>query len=182
MKKASVLSLLVALPGLLFGQVKPTTEQKVVVFTNVTVIDVTGGPEQTNTTVVVSGDRITQLGRTRKIHIPKGAHVVDSTGKFLIPGLWDMHVHTLHKNRLGIFFALFVANGVLGVRDMHTPAPIEQVNQWRNEIAAGTLLGPRIVAAGPIVDGPNPMDPSSIVVTNESEAPRSSAFSQAARG
>ena len=64
-----------------------------VVFTNVTVIDATGTPARPDMTVVLTQDRISALGETGTIAIPSGAHVVDATDHFLIPGLWDMHTH-----------------------------------------------------------------------------------------
>lgn len=81
-----------------------------------TVIDATGAPSQPDMTVVITGDRITDLGKTAKIRIPKGAQVVDGTGKFLIPGLWNMHVHLSITTEASLF--AFVANGVTSVRDM----------------------------------------------------------------
>ncbi len=66
-------------------------------------------------TVVIIGNRITTLGKSGKVKIPTGARVIEGTGKYLIPGLWDMHVHTGQKE---IFFPLYIANGVTGVRDM----------------------------------------------------------------
>jgi imidazolonepropionase-like amidohydrolase len=131
--------------------------------THVTVIDATGAPARADMTVVVTGDRITALGKTGTVPLPDGARVEDATGKFLIPGLWDMHTHVLGKEML----ALFVANGVTGVREMANYPLI--VFALRDQVAAGTLLGPRMVAAGLIVDGPNPAWPFSIAVANEKE-------------
>src|SRR5260370_19674105 len=62
-----------------------------------------------------------------------------------------MHVHEWNKE---VFFPLFVANGITGVRDMFSPLP--PIKQWRAEIAAGTTIGPRIFAAGILIDGPYP--------------------------
>lgn len=112
---------------------------------------------QPEMTIVVEGNRIASIGKSGKVRIPKDAQIVDASGKFLIPGLWDMHVHTLREDRLGTFFPLFVTNGVTGVRDMSsTLANFDRLKQWRNEIADGTRLGPRIVAGGPLIDGPKP--------------------------
>jgi imidazolonepropionase-like amidohydrolase len=83
-----------------------------------------------------------------------------------------MHVHTLlRQERVELFFPAFIANGILGVRDMASPPEeFEHIKQWRKETAQGTLLGPRVVAAGPLVDGPNPMFPElSITVASEAE-------------
>jgi imidazolonepropionase-like amidohydrolase len=132
--------------------------------TNVTIIDATGASAKPGMTVVIAGDRIAEIGRAGKVKLPKDAQVVDGRGKFLIPGLWDMHVHAWAAN---VFFPLFIANGITGVRDMF--GPIGQVKHWRRQMAEGNLTGPRLYAAGQIVDGPKPIWPGSIAVSNEAE-------------
>jgi predicted amidohydrolase YtcJ len=87
--------------------------------THVTVIDTAGGPSQTDMTVVVADGRIRDLGKADRVPVPDSARVVDGTGKFLIPGLWDMHVHIASP----AYLPLFVANGVTGVREMHAFFP-----------------------------------------------------------
>jgi imidazolonepropionase-like amidohydrolase len=115
--------------------------------------------------VMIEGRHIIALGKGSKIKVPRGAQVIDATGKYLIPGLWDMHVHEWNKE---VFFPLFIANGITGVRDMFSPLP--QIKQWRAEIAAGTTTGPRIFAAGIFVDGPYPFcKPCTIAVSNADE-------------
>ena len=137
--------------------------QTALVFTHVTVIDATGAPAKPDMTVVVRGDRIEALGKTGKITVPRNAQVVDATGKFLIPGLWDMHVHPwLGKN----YLALFTANGVTGIRVM---AGEPEHHEWRKEISAGKLIGPRMVIASPQVDGPKQAYGSFIIVSSEDE-------------
>lgn len=125
-------------------------------------IDTTGGPVKTDTTVVILGDRITEMGKSGVIRLPKNAEAVDGTGKFLIPGLWDMHVHWYEKD----YLPLFIANGVTGTRQMYG---VPMFQQWRQEIEAGKLLGPRILIPSPIVDGPKPVWPGSIAVANASD-------------
>jgi len=99
---------------------------------------------------------------------------VDGTGKFLIPGLWDMHVHMVFGDWFPhgkeITLPLFVANGITGVRDMG--GELEVLQKWRKEIAAGTLIGPRIVISGPMLDGPKPRFPSSIAVKTPEDGRR----------
>jgi hypothetical protein len=89
--------------------------------TNVTVIDTTGGPSRPNITVLIDGNRISYMGKGH-LHVPKQAHVIDGSGKYLIPGLWDMHVHTFFGDWVPggkeVTLPLFIANGVTGVRDM----------------------------------------------------------------
>lgn len=166
--KYKALLLLLLLPTLLQAQ---TSTARPLVLADVTVIDATGAAARHDMTVVISGERIAALGKAGTIDIPKGARVVDARGKFLIPGLWDMHVHlavpqankAINKQ---VYLPLLIANGVTGVRDMYSV--METIDAWRKEIAAGTLLGPRIVATGHILDGPGTRDYT--VVRNAAEA------------
>src|SRR3989442_15480701 len=103
------------LSSCLLRQAEEAPRPRDLVLTGVTVIDGTGAPRRSNLTVVIAAGRIRTLGKAGEVSVPEGAQVVDSTGKFLIPGLWDMHVHTGSKE---IFFPLFLANGVTGVPDM----------------------------------------------------------------
>jgi imidazolonepropionase-like amidohydrolase len=164
MKTIARLSLILFCSSLLLAQQR-TTNRQILVFTHVTLIDATGAEAKPDMTLVVRDGRIAALGRSGKIRLAKSAQLVDASGKFLIPGLWDMHVHEWNKEA---FFPLFIANGVTGVRDMFSPlAPIKR---WRAEVAAGTTIGPQIVAAGIILDGPNPAcAPCSIAVGNAAE-------------
>lgn len=118
-------------------------------FNNVTVIDATGEPSRSEMTVITTGDRIVKIGKAIKTSIPKGAQIIDGKGKFLIPSFWDMHVHVLNSDRM---LPLFVANGVLGVRDLSVHN-IDEILRWRAEAAAGKIVSPRIVTAGKILDG-----------------------------
>jgi imidazolonepropionase-like amidohydrolase len=151
--------------------------------THVTVIDATGTPAQPDMTVIISGGRITALGPAAKIAVPAGSHVVDATGKFLIPGLWDMHIHIddgefYAGNRLyatypsqrdkEAVFPLLIANGITGVRDMS--GGLEQIQQWRTRISLGDELGPRMFTPGPMVDGKFPAWPGVLRVESEAEA------------
>jgi imidazolonepropionase-like amidohydrolase len=129
--------------------------------TGVTVIDATGAPARPRMTVVVTGDRITAVGKSGDVRVPQGAGVVDGNGKYLIPGLWDMHVHTFGPS----FGALYLANGVTGVRDMHALNP-DAMFGMRKDVQDGKQPGPRIVAAGPLVDGPKPLVPGSLVAAD----------------
>jgi imidazolonepropionase-like amidohydrolase len=101
------------------------------------------------------------------MRIPKNAVVVDGTGKFLIPGLWDMHVHGAADGRAPWSHLLFVANGVVGVRDMAGPP---DARAWRAAQAGNQDPSPTIYLGSPIVDGPNPTWPDeSIVVTDAAQ-------------
>lgn len=139
--------------------------------THVSVIDVESGRVNARQTVVWRGRTITAVGEETRVKPPAGARVIDGSGKYLIPGLWDMHAHVLWPG-LDSFFPLFIANGITGVRDMGTHYPAPVVAQWRKEVTAGTRPGPRFVWAGPVVDGPTPVWPGSTAVTTPEEARR----------
>lgn len=164
MKKAFMKPLLLAFAALHLAQAEQSTQPKPLVFIHVTAIDATGSPPKPEMTVVIKGDRITELGPTKRVRVPKDAQVVDASGKFLIPGLWDMHVHWYGYDKA--YLQLFIANGVTGVRVMWgAPAHFE----WRKEIQEGRLLGPRMVISSTIVDGAKPAWPDSIAAGNETE-------------
>jgi imidazolonepropionase-like amidohydrolase len=120
------------------------------VITNVTVIDVEKGARSPNQTIVVSGNRITSVGPAANVNISTGSRVIDGRGKFVIPGLWDMHVHALH-NEVPRTLPFLVANGVTGIRDMGST--FDQVAEARKAIVDGTLVAPRVIASGPALDG-----------------------------
>lgn len=116
---------------------------------HVTVINVETGSRSTNQTVVVSGNRIAAVGRSDDVKTPAGARVVDGSGKFLIPGLWEAHFHAIHV-RFERTLPLAVARGVTDARDMG--APIPYLIRARKAIDEG-LLTPRLFVAGAYLDG-----------------------------
>jgi len=138
----------------------------ILIIHDVSVIDATGAPAQTHRTVIVSNGKIEQITSSSAADAKFPGTHINASGKFLIPGLWDMHVHmvfgTWFPHGKEIALPLFIANGITGVRDMG--GELEVLQQWRKEISAGTLLGPRIVMSGPMLDGPQPRFPSSIAI------------------
>ena len=124
--------------------------QATTAFTHVGVIDGSDSLVRTDRTVIVRGNRIVSVEPVRAARVPAGARVVDGRGKFLVPGFWDMHVHTAITGGRELL-ALYIANGVTGVRDM--AGEWATLGSWRREIAAGTLVGPRIVGSGPYLEG-----------------------------
>lgn len=119
-------------------------------FSRVTVIDVAADDSRRalhpDYTVVLSAGRITAVGPANSIRIPTGAMVVDGSGKFLIPGLWDMHAHLLAEDRLGDQPALYIANGVTGVRVMGSALPLSRMLEIRTAFGKGQRIAPRIGA------------------------------------
>jgi imidazolonepropionase-like amidohydrolase len=166
MKKVAALLLILLLPQFLLAQTKP------LVLMHVAVIDMVSPKPQTEMTVVIEGNRITAVKKSGKVKLPKDAQIVDATGKFLIPGLWDMHAHVLRAARIDLFLPLLIANGVTGIRDLgERREDFAMLGKWRAEVSGGTRIAPRIFAAGLIVDGANPANPPfSIAAANETEA------------
>ena len=124
--------------------------QQPIVFTHATVIDGSDSIPRADQTVIIRGNRIIGAGPSRTTAVPRQARVVDARGKYLVPGFWDMHVHTTTvagRDLLG----LAVAKGVTGVRDRAADWAV--LTTWRAESAAGRLDGPRIVASGPYLEG-----------------------------
>jgi hypothetical protein len=151
------------------------TGTKSLVLNHVTVVDVTADQPlkalKVDQAVVITGNQITAIGQADKIRVPEGAEMIDAGGRFLIPGLWDMHVHTLVEGRPDYFFPLFIANGVTGVRDMGGSLPFDQIRQIRNDLNSGKLIGPRFGAvAGKILDGPGNELNVAILVGDPNEA------------
>jgi imidazolonepropionase-like amidohydrolase len=157
----------------------PTAAQKaspndLVVINNVNVVDVRGGAILADQTVILERNHIASVGPSKSAKYPRNAPSVNGRGYFLIPGLWDMHVHLVFGDWFpgaqDITLPMLIANGVTGVRDMGSE--LDTVQDWRNEIEAGRLLGPRIFTAGPMLDGPKPRFPSSIAITTPEDGRR----------
>jgi len=134
---------------------RPRAGGQQLVFTHVTVISATGAPAQPDMTVVLAGTRIAAIGTSKSVSIPKRARVVDAKGKFLIPGLWDMHAHIGGEdgdddNKEKAYLSLWLANGVTGIRIMDG-LPVH--HGWRMEMEEGSLLAPRMVIASRIIGG-----------------------------
>lgn len=142
---------------------------------NVTVIDVADGAVRPNQTVVVADNRITQVGPAAEVVLPAETTKIGAAGRFVVPGLWDMHVHFASAD----YAPLFVANGVVGVRDMHAHVPFILL-PLRTAIAQGKVVGPQILTAISMVDGAPPMWADAVSAANP-EAGRKAVQSLKAR-
>lgn len=138
-------SLRVAAP-ILIATVVAAAQSQTLAITGISVVDVVTGRILPDSTVMVTGDTITSV--TPKGDAPRGARVVDGRNKFLIPGLWDMHAHVEMTGESSL--QLQIANGVTGIRDMGSG--LDFILRMRDATASGRVVGPRIVAAGPILD------------------------------
>jgi imidazolonepropionase-like amidohydrolase len=153
-------------------------EREDVAFVGVTVVPMTPGDSVLrDRTVLVRGGRIAAVGAVSEVEVPDDVRRIDGRGKYLMPGLADMHVHLEHFDDPALL-ALFVANGVTTVRNMDGRP---KVLEWRRAAADGALLGPRIVTAGPILDGDPPLLDDNTVVRTAEEA-RAAVRAQVAAG
>ncbi|HEY2545436.1 MAG TPA: amidohydrolase family protein [Candidatus Acidoferrum sp.] len=140
--------------------------------THVTLIDATGAAAMPDTTVFIADEQIAAIGPSTSMSIPRGTKTLDATGKFLIPGLVDMHAHLTGAGEPSgsreFILPLMLANGITTVRDMG--GDLDSLKTLRQEIERGKLVAPRIFFAGPYLDGKPPFFQPSLVVTNSAEA------------
>jgi imidazolonepropionase-like amidohydrolase len=148
---ATVAALAATAPGL--------TSQAPIVIRNVSVIDgLSALPRIGN--IELRGDTIASVSAAATAP-PAGARVIDGTGRFAIPGLWDMHVHLATRPEPNLaeemILPLLLAHGIVGARDMG--GPLERLTDLRARVASGAISGPRILTPGPFVDGPGESGP-----------------------
>jgi ketosteroid isomerase-like protein len=143
-----------------------SAQQAPIYITHVSVIDTERGKEATDQTVVISDGKITNVAQSKKLSAPTSARIVDGRGKYLIPGLWDMHVH---RTEYESTYPMYLVNGVTGVREMAGPF---DANKFRADLGAKKLDAPRFYFASPIVDGYPPRVSDQIVVKTAEEARR----------
>ena len=141
------------------------------VIDRVSVVDVSRGSLRAEQVVVIRGPRIERVAPAREARLPRDARVLDGTGKYLVPGLWDMHVHVAGDERA---LEAMLASGITGVRDMG--GDFAKLAEVRAHIDSGRLNGPRLVCAGPMLRGPksstDASDADSIVVRTPDEGRR----------
>ena len=118
--------------------------------THATVIDPDVATPRRDMTILVRSTRVERVAPSATVKIPTDARVIDATGKYVIPGMWDMHVHNDFSGGRALL-PLYIANGVTGVRDMN--GRLANLRGFQRDIAAGTLVGPRMVVSGPYLVG-----------------------------
>ncbi|MGW0522800.1 amidohydrolase family protein [Crossiella sp. NPDC003009] len=136
----------------------------VTVLRGVTVVDTSGAPVRRNATMVLGADRILAVGGW-DLPVPAGARVLDLAGKYVIPGLWDMHMHGAYFEKITL--PLCLVNGVVGLREMWG---FPQHHDLRRRIEAGEVFGPRLVIGSVIIDGPDSVLPGASIVRTPGEA------------
>lgn len=149
---------------------------------DVTVVAVSDGSLRPGQTVLVHGNRIDAVGNVAEVEVPPDAEVVEATGGYLIPGLWDTHVHSVWATGadagMGSLpgvdwqFPLLLAHGVTAVRNMNdatADVTLELINSVKRRLAEGELIGPRLLANGPSIDGDPPLPSNPVVVRTAAE-------------
>lgn len=165
MKRFLSLLFLLVVPGC--GRTSPA----VLVLTHVTVIDGSDAPARPDQTLVIEGGLVKRIGPGPSTLAPLGARVIEGRGGFVIPGLWDMHVHLYDAEERA--FPMLVANGVVGVRSTGAPRDdLERLARWRQQARDDSALIPHIAFAGPVLDGPLPAWPGSVAVSTPEEGRR----------
>lgn len=129
------------------------------VIKNIDLIDPLNGLASSQTLIINNG-KITSIQSFDKNKSPTAANTIDGTGKYLIPGLWDAHIHFAYMENLAPrMLDLFMIYGITSVRD--TGGKIDFVNKWKQDALNSPLTSPRVMVAGPLLDGmPNVYDGS----------------------
>jgi imidazolonepropionase-like amidohydrolase len=149
---------------------KPTGQPPTLAIADVTVVDVIGRRELPHRTVLVRGDRILAIAPASRA-LPANARRVDGHGKWLIPGLWDMHVHALTDERYAYVFPLLIAHGVTSIREMGSNLPPAEINRIRRDVESGRMLGPNFAEATfRLLDGPGTKFRTAVELATPAEA------------
>jgi imidazolonepropionase-like amidohydrolase len=166
-----MIRIIVAALSAFIGATQLAAQSTSVIIRGASIVDMSTGAVQPAQTVIIEGNRIAVIGPQDGIPVPRGALVVDGTDAFLIPGLWDMHVHATIGEDIPAFFPLFIANGVTGIRDAW--GSLEGASGAEAAVAAGKLVGPpRVVAAGALIDGPARIWPHALVALTPADGVR----------
>ena len=151
---------------------QPKPHPATLIFTNVNVVNTRQGGIEPGVTVVITRDRITGVGKVGFVPEGRNIQIINANGKYLIPGLWDMHVHSgfvFPGWDEKLIYSLYIANGVTGARDMGGDP--DGLERRRSRIENGELLGPHLVLAGPFLAG-GKSDQQTIAVNTPEEARR----------
>ncbi len=156
--------------GSLYAKSVPKNEIEALIFTNVNVVNVRDGVISRGVTVVIRKGRIDGVAKVGFVSDGSKTQIVNANGKYMIPGLWDMHVHSAFVDPAWdekVIYPLYIANGVTGVRDMGGDPDV--LESRRNRIERGELLGPRLILGGPFLAA-GKSDKQTIAVNTPEEA------------
>ena len=153
------------------GSPPPPPALEPIALVGVTVVDVSTGALQPNVTVLIEDRRIRAIAPTSTTQLPTGVQVVDARGKFLVPGFWDMHTHSvLNPGWRALYPLLLLAKGVTGARSMDTELPIAEAGKRAEPRSDIDALEPRVVRSGRMVNGPGGQSKTSVVLRTPTES------------
>lgn len=139
---------------------------------NVQIVDVTNGSIQQGKAILVENSKIKKIGGYTDLkHLVRSEFQIDGKSKFVIPGLWDMHVHIEGEDLIEdnkALFPVYIAYGITTVRDMASDLG-EQVLEWRDQINSHKLLGPQIFTAGRKLEGINSIWKRDLEIADEKD-------------
>ena len=147
---------------------KAPTAKVDVAIVGATVIDLESGALRPQQTLLIRNDEIVAVGPSAETEAFEAARTVEAAGAYLVPGFWDGHTHSV--GAYGWHFPLFLEHGVTGIRNMHTGVPFAQLRSLRQRLQIGDLRGPRVIANGPLVDGPPKSWPGAIELAQPADA------------
>ena len=153
---------------MLSGRLRAQTNPTVLVLRGGMLVDVASGKEISDSTIVMRGGRIEEIGRGNTA-IPEGAQVIDAKGKWIIPGLIDSHAHAENPNETP--FSLYLANGVTTIRN--PGGNITVLRLTRERLIRAELMGPRLFFSGPLLDGIPPVWPDMSLLVDTAQRARS---------
>jgi len=159
-----------------WAQSGPGPSLPTLVFTNVNVVDTRNGRILPGMTVIVKNGQIQGVARFGLISETRSVRLINATGQYMIPGLWDMDVHTADISAAWdekIIYPLYVANGVTGVRDMGGDPDL--LERRRQRIEEGTLPGPHILFANQFLSG-GKSNSRTVALSNPADAPEAVAI------
>jgi Amidohydrolase family len=137
---------------------------------NVTVINIQRNSLEPRRDLLVLANRIEAIGSTGRVHASKSVRMIDGKGKFLIPGLWDFHVHIFSApGEEELALPLYILNGITGIRDVGALRKRNEQQAILDAIERGERVGPRIVLAGALIDGPPGSWPGQMVASSAEE-------------
>jgi cytosine/adenosine deaminase-related metal-dependent hydrolase len=140
------------------------------VLRNVTIVDIERNRLRSPRDVVIVGERIVAVQAGSTARTPRQGRVLDGQGKFLIPGLWDFHVHVFSAPGEEDFaLPLYIANGITGVRDAGALRTLPEQQRVAEAVLRGERVGPRLVLAGALIDGPPGSWPGQMVAATPDE-------------
>ncbi len=163
--------------AVLVGVADAPAQEDSFVIRGVTLIDGVSDRPMENAAVSVTDGRIVTVGRDSDVSAPEGARVVDGTGKFLIPGLWDTHAHLSYFGEDAL--EMLVNAGVTSIRELGGDP--DEIEGWKREIESGARVGPAMVWCGPFLEGPEAEDEYRLKVSTKAEG-RAAVHTLHARG